>query len=534
MKKGLFIVFLMTGAAAALWGQPLLEQQVKTNLSGLLYGNTTTHRVAAVTLSAEFNLSSGTFKLAQQGATSGQFLGWNGTAWAPATAATLPSGTTNYTLRYNGSAWASSSALQNDGTYVSVNAAPLSGTSLYVNGPVRFDGSGFMRGAGSITGTSAAAALKLWNTTPTTGDTWYLGSQDAGTFRITGQTAGDILTSSGNDVVISDRLQVTGLGATPTTILGRNASNELSSVTLGSGLSLSAGTLSATASGVTQATTLAAGRVTLSAGSNSVTDDADMTYDATNNRLKIGTGTSSAAFNSFPIATSGTLEGFKHSANTSGNSINILGNANNASTSANAFEQISTGGASGGDPFIQFTISGAVTHSIGTDNSDGDSFKITPNSSTPGGNANASFTIMNTTPPRYGINTDAPTVPLDVAGKVRGEMFYNPIVSQATVSYGTGAGTGASTSTIDGGANGFRLAFNTGTTPIANGTILTATLPFSFPNLPVVSFTAANNTTANNFSKFVLDTKTSNTFSIRANGTLPAGNYQLDFVVWGY
>lgn len=51
-------------------------------------------------------------------------------------------------------------------------------------------------------------------------------------------------------------------------------------------------------------------------------------------------------------------------------------NTDNTSTSSHALLQITSGGASGGDPFATFTVSGVSNWSIGNDNTDSDAFKI--------------------------------------------------------------------------------------------------------------------------------------------------------------
>jgi hypothetical protein len=59
----------------------------------------------------------------------------------------------------------------------------------------------------------------------------------------------------------------------------------------------------------------------------------------------------------------------------------------NTSGSSNARLQATAGGASGGDAFSRYTITGATDWSAGADNSDGDAYVITP-STTPGGATN--------------------------------------------------------------------------------------------------------------------------------------------------
>ena len=49
----------------------------------------------------------------------------------------------------------------------------------------------------------------------------------------------------------------------------------------------------------------------------------------------------------------------------------------NTSGTENAIVAIRTNGSSGGDPYISFDVNGGIGWSVGLDNSDGDSFKIT-------------------------------------------------------------------------------------------------------------------------------------------------------------
>jgi len=51
-------------------------------------------------------------------------------------------------------------------------------------------------------------------------------------------------------------------------------------------------------------------------------------------------------------------------------------NTNNASVSAHARYEMTAGGASGGDPYTAYTINGVTSWSVGIDNSDSDTFKI--------------------------------------------------------------------------------------------------------------------------------------------------------------
>lgn len=85
-------------------------------------------------------------------------------------------------------------------------------------------------------------------------------------------------------------------------------------------------------------------------------------------------------------------------------------NTSNASTSAHAILGTRVGGASGGDPFISFDISGVTGWSIGVDNSDSDKFKISNAWNDVG--TNTDVTIQ--TNGNVGINTVSPNARLHV------------------------------------------------------------------------------------------------------------------------
>lgn len=84
---------------------------------------------------------------------------------------------------------------------------------------------------------------------------------------------------------VGGTFRVNTLTGTPTILPGLNASGDLGQITVGSGLSLSAGTLSVTSTGVTGSGT--ANQVTYWNGTSSIAGDAGWTFDATNNTQTI-------------------------------------------------------------------------------------------------------------------------------------------------------------------------------------------------------------------------------------------------------
>lgn len=283
---------------------------------------------------------------------------------------------------------------------------------------------------------------------------------------------------------------------------------------------------------------LTATRIPFAAGASALTDDANLTWDNTNKRLVIGSGTSVAFLNVFAGALSGATEFIRCSANVNGNMINSLLNSSNLAA-ANSIQTISVGGSGGtsssGDPTIQFTVSTVLTTAVGIDNSDSDKFKITPGASLPGGTVNRGLVITNDTSARIGINQDAPTDTLDVNGRAKANIFYSANASP-TIVYGTGAGTGASTGTLEfGGPNAVRLSFTTGTSPAANQNIFTITLPYSFPGLCWAVMDGDANF-KNNYNRFYPVSFTANSVTWRNNATaLPASTtFQLYIIFAGY
>lgn len=325
-----------------------------------------------------------------------------------------------------------------------------------------------------------------------------------------------------------------GVSANPT--ITNSAPDQTVVLAAGTGISIT-GTYpsftitSTVTAGVTQATTLVAGRVTLSNGSNSVTDDADLTFNGS--QLTIGTGTPAAFLNVFAGALSGTQQFLRMSANVNGNMVASLLNASTLAA-GNSIFAISTGSSTAGDPTIQFTISGASDFAMGLDNSDADKFKITPVASLPGGVANSGLCITKETVAKVGINKDVPAYPLDVAGFIR-SVAYTNTVGAPTVSYQAGAGTGPTTTLLTGGSNAFIFSFTTGTTPTANGNVFFITLASFFPTNVVPTWAPANDQTATDLLKFRMQGSSQNSFTIKAVGTLAASTaYAFNFNVGAY
>lgn len=299
-------------------------------------------------------------------------------------------------------------------------------------------------------------------------------------------------------------------------------------------------------------------------------DSGQFFWDATNKRLGLGTSSPTAMLHVGMPTVTGSPVGLWVSGNINGNLNNGIINVNNVNANANTILTLQTGGSSAGDAILQL-IAGS-TWSVGVDNSDADAFLIAQNAApgaanrlriATGGNVSIGTTVetarvniagSGTTSATYsliahnsasaqvlvvrddqrvGILTNAPTQELHVNGDMIARQYINTNVPPS-IAYSTGAGTGPSTGTLDGGVNFVRLSFTTGTSPAANGDIFTITLNQSFPSLPIVVFSANSNTAATDYSKFYLSTVGLNSFTIKANGTLSASTvYQLAFHIGG-
>ena len=382
---------------------------------------------------------------------------------------------------------------------------------------------------------------------------------------------GEIATAGiANQAVTYAKIQ----NVTDARLLGRSAGSNgsMQEITIGTGLSLSGGVLSNTASGVTG--TGVSGRIALWSGTSSLTsDDFPFLFNTTSNRMGIGAPTPSAYVH-VGVPTGTTDEGIRIDGNLSGNLNNIFWNVNTINAGANTIVTVMTGGANGGDPILQLGVNGVTTWSVGLDNSDNDRFKIS-HSTAPGSNDRLSITTAGnvsigttntaarvnidgsgTTSATYGLQirnsaashvlctrddlrvgilTTSPTQELHVQGDVIARQYQNLSGETITVAYGTGAGTGPLTVLLGGGANFFRFHFTTGTGPVNNAVIFTITCPQPWNSVPVVTFSPNNAQTATDITKFYVEALTSTTFVIRANGQLLASTtYAFNFIVGGF
>jgi hypothetical protein len=288
-----------------------------------------------------------------------------------------------------------------------------------------------------------------------------------------------------------------------------------------------------------------ANRFALWTANDQIGSDAAYTFDSANDRMTI----TSAGFVNVGVGVvnidAGTVAGTSTAIRSIGdvrdNYILEHRNTRNTNTSAHAIFNIGSGGTAAGDPIIQFQIVGAggVTHSMGTDNSDSDKFKVTVNANAPGQNANKSFVITNAATPLYGFNTDSPAEMLDVAGRSRTQLYLgiNANWGSGDIFFGTGAGVSPTFTSCFGTHNWTRLKFITGTGPTANEVIFTLVRKTGFEintvGFPVLC--AGNAATAGEITKFYIGNDNGIQFNVVANGTLTASTpYELIICWSGY
>jgi len=267
-----------------------------------------------------------------------------------------------------------------------------------------------------------------------------------------------------------------------------------------------------------------------------IASDAVLTLNAANDRVTItgtiaGTGANNGWLNVNAGSITGNCEAIRASANIGGDLKVIIDNARNTGSLGDATFSATVGGASAGDPRIQFTITSTLTTSMGLDNSDGDKFKITPGANTPGGTANKGLILTNDALTRVGVNRDAPLYELDNNGTLRTKVLCGES-GTLSATYGAGAGTGPTTNFLTGGSVDIFFQFTTGTTPTANADIVTITIPYAVPLGAYPVWSALNDNMATDFNKFYCNAASTTTFTLKANGTLAASTaYKMKLII---
>jgi hypothetical protein len=405
---------------------------------------------------------------------------------------------------------------------------------------------------------------------------------------ITGDNVGIGTVSPAAKLHVVGAARITGSAGTGTSIMLRTASGDISNATLGAGLSLSGGTLSSTATGTVTGTGIA-NKVAYWSGTNAITATNNFAFDGTN--LSVGTATPGAGRlnvtgNSTSVGlqvNAGTLPSFGSTIQTTATAaagetiygLDMTGNTTGITTTnyLHRLENSGTGStilqvntaAAGGDPAVQYNLVGATTKWIhGIDNSsEGNSFKLQPFAQLGGGATGLSIT----TDGKFGINKEAPLASIDMDNTTDGialssgntanrptsalrwlrynsSMFgletrtasanWHVINSSQSVSLTAGGALGTTpTITVNNGAEmAYTVTLLVGTAPTANAVIYTRTFPSTWSVAPTVVFSAANQLTASEITKFYVDTQTTGSYTIRANGTLTAGQtYKLNVII---
>lgn len=196
---------------------------------------------------------------------------------------------------------------------VGVNT-PAPAEALHVVGNARTDGTLTTRGTGTT------PTLYLNNTTASTGKEWYFNSGNAGSLFIGNPTTADVITINGTTgaTTITPALTLGTVTGTGTDILARTAAGVITVATLGSGLSLSSGTLSATGGGNYQTLRDDGTDKTQRAAANFVstaTVAAVLTDDAGNGETEIALNIPDGAIQDEQLAATGVTAGSYTSAN---------------------------------------------------------------------------------------------------------------------------------------------------------------------------------------------------------------------------
>ena len=278
---------------------------------------------------------------------------------------------------------------------------------------------------------------------------------------------------------------------------------------------------------------LTATRVPFASGSSTLTDDAKLTWNNTTKRLSVGdTGGSPVASVHIAEGSVASWEPLRAAGTVSGNMIVTLWNVQNTGGASNMILDMIVGGANGGDVMLRWLVNGVRTWSMGIDNSDSDKLKIKPQT-TPSTGSNQGITMTTDAATLVGINKDSPLHPLDVEGRARATMLV-AVNGTFGTTFGGGAGTSPSLTTLQGSSNGFVFAFSTGTTPTANANIMTFTIPLGFPSAMYPTFSPGNAQTATDIAKFYIDSASTSVLVLRANGTLSASTaYKFYFTISG-
>lgn len=463
--------------------------------------------LSVTSVAAEFDAPIGSFLVVKQKpysfslptATLGQILRYNGTAWVAF------SGTNGEFLKWvTGSGWISAAVSGGSGTVTSV------GLSL----PAIFSVSGSpVTTSGTLTAALATQLANLIWAGPVSGG--------AATPTFRAMVTADIP----NDTVTYAKLQ--NISAT-LRVLGRIAAGagdaeELTAANLYTIMSLLNG---------------AADQIAFFTGANGMSSNAGLKWLQASSQLSVEGGAGVPWFvgaSGASIAGSVVLMGM--SRNISGDLQSYMKNTRNLSNTGTVTQVYSVGGSAAGNITILFEVLATKSLAMGIHNTAaGDHFRITPNSTTVGGVANAGLTLTQDAVPLFGVNKDAPVYPLDVSGRARASQYIGVggAWGAGNIAFAGGAGTGPVLNSIAGPINAFTITFTTGTAPTANATIFNATYPTTFPAVAVPVFSARSFTSAADLNKFYLSANNAGGFTFQATGTLTASTqYAFTFSIFG-
>lgn len=276
----------------------------------------------------------------------------------------------------------------------------------------------------------------------------------------------------------------------------------------------------------------AANHIAYWSGTTTLAHDANQLYwNPTTNKMGIGTA-SPAAYLHIGVPTGTSDEGLRILGNLGANLNTTIWNVNNVNGGANNLFNLVVGGASGGDPAVQFSISGATTWSVGVDNSDSDKLKFKNASHPSGSPTNTGMTITTGSTSKVGINNDNPLYDLDVAAFARAFTLINNsngTNNKPSISNNTGMGTGPTGLVSFGSNNALYYAFTTGTSPASNAVVFSVTPQTAFPNfmVPVIGYHNANAV-----GKFRIGSAGNTGFDVYSVGSLTASTPYALGIIW--
>ena len=175
------------------------------------------------------------------------------------------------------------------GGTLGVGGDPVASFQLYSTGAIRADAAVVSRGSGTSPASDLAVPhIRLWNTT---NDTWYMSSLNSGDFTIQSANLGAVQMTIANttgQVQTTNSLKIGSVTGTPTTIIGRDGTGQVGTVTLNKDMNIVSGELNSSGLGTTAPTftigsgwgtgasssitgTDVAGEITVTSGTGSLT-----------------------------------------------------------------------------------------------------------------------------------------------------------------------------------------------------------------------------------------------------------------------